>query len=397
MIKTIHSYILRDMLKTFFFALFVCSIVLTIVFLVSIRMKPEGQGLGLNHLLLMAPYMFVEVSRISIPMTLLVATTTFFARMAGSNEVIALKSLGIPPWRILWPVMVIGLLVSLFSVWLNDWGVTWSRANMTRVIYNAAEDIILNELRTNHFYAFDDGGGVTIMAQGVDGKRLLGATFTVKEPPMTINAQEAGLEIDLARQELILTFYQIHADVGGDIKYDANFDRYVIPLEQFVKKDNGEDRPSEMGMKDIPNDMEKQREIIASNRRVLASELAFSILLGDYTKLSHHERFQTVAAIEGAEKRLDRLQTEPPRRWASAFCCFFFIWVGAPLAIWMKKSDIFSSFFACFIPILLVYYPVMMIGLQGAKSGFFPASFVWIGNICLAFVGSCFIQRIHRY
>jgi lipopolysaccharide export system permease protein len=97
---------------------------------------------------------------------------------------------------------------------------------------------------------------------------------------------------------------------------------------------------------------------------------------------------------------IERLQVEPPRRWATGFSCICFMFLGAPFAIWLGQkgiSDGFSSFFACFIPILLLYYPLLMLGLQKAKNGTLPTNSVWIANVCIVLVGIWFMRKIHRY
>jgi lipopolysaccharide export system permease protein len=108
--------------------------------------------------------------------------------------------------------------------------------------------------------------------------------------------------------------------------------------------------------------------------------------------------------IEDAQKATRKLQTyrdklsvEPPRRWAQGFCCFFFVWLGAPLAIWMRKSDFFASFFACFVPILILYFPLLMFGLNQAKNGSLPPMCVWTGNVVIGLIGFWFYRQIHRY
>jgi lipopolysaccharide export system permease protein len=76
------------------------------------------------------------------------------------------------------------------------------------------------------------------------------------------------------------------------------------------------------------------------------------------------------------------------------------MFIGAPFAIWLGQkgvSDGFSSFFACFIPILLLYYPLLMFGLQKAKHGYLPANSVWIANFCIVLVGVWFMRKIHRH
>jgi lipopolysaccharide export system permease protein len=112
-------------------------------------------------------------------------------------------------------------------------------------------------------------------------------------------------------------------------------------------------------------------------------------LAGEQWQAQHGE-------LKRAVSRLHRLHTEPWRRWASGFSCLFFVVVGAPLAIRMRNDDLFSSFAICFLPILVVYYPLLAFGLDRAKSGDLPPYSVWIGNVILCAAGIWLTRRVVR-
>src|SRR5690606_2705165 len=103
------------------------------------------------------------------------------------------------------------------------------------------------------------------------------------------------------------------------------------------------------------------------------------------------------SALEQGERRLTRLHTEPWRRWAEGFNCFFFVLVGAPLAMIAKTSDYWTTFGMCFLPTLLLYYPLFIFGLEQAKDGAIPPYGVWIGNVILGMIGMTLIARVRRY
>ncbi len=43
--------------------------------------------------------------------------------------------------------------------------------------------------------------------------------------------------------------------------------------------------------------------------------------------------------------------------------------IGAPLSIWWRYGDPLSSFFASFAPTLVVYYPLLAVGVEQSKDG----------------------------
>ncbi len=390
--KTINRYILGELLKTFIFSLILMTSLLIIVGLLQQMLM---KSVPLEKIVFLIPYVTVEMSRISLPMTLLLAVTTFFARMSGSNEIVALKSLGIPPWKILWPVMFLGFLVSLLSVWLNDLAVTWGRPGVAMIIFHASEDIVLNELKKNRTFSTRDGK-LTIMVNSVENRRLISPTITLKDPPTTINARFAQLKIDFVASEFSIELTGMKAE-GNKGSIVSEYRLFQIPLDNVLNTADIARGPSETGMHEIPFLLAKEREKIECLERRTATRKAFAAVLGNLSEWGGAEVERINTDTTSTEHLITRYQVESPRRWSAGFSCFFFIWLGAPLAIWMKKSDIFASFFACFVPILLFYYPLFILGLQEAKGGDLPPSAVWLGNIALGIAGIWFLRRIHRY
>jgi lipopolysaccharide export system permease protein len=77
--------------------------------------------------------------------------------------------------------------------------------------------------------------------------------------------------------------------------------------------------------------------------------------------------------------------------------CFCFIVVGCPVGIWFSRSDYLSSFITCFMPIVLIYYPLMLCGTNFAKEGKFePISLVWGSNIVIGLIGFELFRRLLR-
>ena len=87
---------------------------------------------------------------------------------------------------------------------------------------------------------------------------------------------------------------------------------------------------------------------------------------------------------------------EPWRRWANGFSCVCFVLVGAPMAIRMRNADFLTSFFLCFLPILVIYYPVFMLGVSRVKAGVLPPPAVWLANLLIALWGLWLMRRVVR-
>ena len=107
--------------------------------------------------------------------------------------------------------------------------------------------------------------------------------------------------------------------------------------------------------------------------------------------------FDREKALSESEYRLARLQTEPYKRWALGFSCFFFTLVGGALAIRLGHADVVTIFFLVFLPIVVVYYPMLALGADQAKSGSLPPYAVWLGNGILLLGGIWQVRKVIRH
>jgi lipopolysaccharide export system permease protein len=117
---------------------------------------------------------------------------------------------------------------------------------------------------------------------------------------------------------------------------------------------------------------------------------------GDFTMLGEQAWAMHSLNRRNGRERLFRLQAEPWRRWANGFSCFCFCIVGVPLAVKLKKGDFLTTFFLCFVPILVFYYPLMAMGVDRAKSGDFPPYAVWLGNVIAIAIGLWLMRSVER-
>jgi lipopolysaccharide export system permease protein len=77
--------------------------------------------------------------------------------------------------------------------------------------------------------------------------------------------------------------------------------------------------------------------------------------------------------------------------------CLFFIMVGCPIGIWFSRSDYLSSFITCFLPIVFLYYPLMLCGTGIAKEGKInPILMVWGANAVILSIGVGVLYKLLR-
>ncbi len=393
--RIMTRYVLGEISKSFLTWLVAFTGAIIVVLGVQEALK---QGLPPGAILRLLPYTLPEALRVTVPVTLLWATTSVYSRMAGYNEVVAIKALGISPTMLLWPTLAIALLASLITVWLNDKAVSWGRVGAQRVVIDAVEEIAYGMLRTEHSY---NSRKFSIHVKRVDDRRLISPIVTIPArgdaPEMVFEAQEAWLQSDHRENVLKVILRKGQFEMGKvKFRFPDILER-EIPLSDASRADELSQSASCLPLWRIPGEIVKQEQAIERRQEELAATAAYQMLSGDFDDLTGDPWQQRTAQAAGMRRQLARLRTEPYRRWSAGFSCFFFAWIGAPVAIWLRHRDALTSFFLCFAPILVVYYPLWAYGIDGAKNGTIPPVSVWAGNVVLLAAGLWLLRKVLRH
>ncbi len=197
-------------------------------------------------------------------------------------------------------------------------------------------------------------------------------------------------EEDVLRVELDDAIVSIGNNVEGRLHYL----RHDISLDKAARKGRATDRPANIAMHALTVETNKQLETIEKDGQVAATRMLMGLSVGRYDWLNSNAIHQANSRRVAATERLARLQTEPWRRWASGFSCFCFVWLGIPLSIWYRTADYWFTFGVAFLPLLVIYYPLFMLGLEQAKDGGWPPYSVWLGNIVILGVGAWFKHKV---
>jgi lipopolysaccharide export system permease protein len=390
----ITRYVLRELLQVFLVALAALTLFMLVVGLVK---EAQQQGLGLVQILLLVPYVLPEAMRFAVPGTMLFAAASVFGRMSAANEITALKAAGITPLAVIWPALGLALVVSFVSVWLNDVAVSWGRNGVRRVVVESVEQIIYGRLRQQRSYSTSQ---LSINVKGVEGRTLVRPTLSFSSGPQgtpaTVSAAAAELKADAAKGTLVVTFRDGTLHMGD---FKASFPDTIVrelPLDAVSRKRLGTENPSDIALAAFERERAAQEKLIEQLAEVAAGKQALALVTGRLEAATPAAVAGDRGALEQAKHRLNRIVLEPWRRWANGFSCLCFVLVGAAMAIRMRNADFLTSFFLCFLPILVVYYPVFILGVSRAKSGAIPPIAVWAGNLLIALWGWWLLRRVVR-
>ncbi len=385
-----------DLLKVFLLTL---TVMTAFLFVVLVGKEAVENGLGLVPILRMLPYILPQAMQFAVPGTMLLATVAVYGRIAASNEIVAIKSMGISPMTLVWPTIILATLVSFGAVVLNDVAVSWGRGGVQRVLLESLEEIVYGRLRTARSYSNKQ---IKVSVRRVEGRRLIQPTLVYfdaeNDKPTTITADVAEIRSNPQREEMLVIFTNAEVDLHGkgSIYHPGEF-MLPVPLNNLGGGKSKNRSPSQYSLSEIAPSKIEQTVLIDRLEQEMTAETAQALMTGRMFELSPTNWQSKQVAVRRAVGKLHRLNTEPHRRWANAFSCLCFVMIGAPMAIRLRHGEIWGSFFACFLPILLVYYPMLAGCLDLAKDGVLPPQAVWLGNIVLALWGVWLVRRVVKF
>jgi lipopolysaccharide export system permease protein len=393
--RILTRYVLFELLKVFILTLTGMTL---LIFIGLVGKEFVDKGVGLGPLLRMTPYLLPQAMQFAVPGTMLLATTHVYGRMASYNEFVALKSLGISPMVVVWPAFVLATVISFGAVLINDIAVSWGMMGVRRVFLSSIEEVTYRQLKMRHNVNI---GRFNLTVRDVDGRRLIWPMLIFQSSEggkaTTVSADEAELRLLLEENKLLVRFRNAEADLKNIKATVPEEFEYPVPLDELSGGTAKNRSPSNYALAEIRGAVAEQEQLVARIDQSMTAQAAFGLLTGDFDSLSQPAWQPSEQQRQAAQFRLHRLHTEPWRRWANGFSCLCFVVVGVPVAVWMRFSEFIASFFICFLPILVVYYPLLAVSVDQAKDGALPPQSVWLGNILLALGGLWLLRRVNRY
>ncbi len=392
--RLLTRYVLREICQIFLITLVSLT---TLMILIGAVREAIAQGLGAAQIIQLIPFLLPNALVFAVPGTILFSVSSVYGRMSSANEVIVLKSLGLSPMIILWPALLMAVVLSFTTVWLNDLAMSWGHHGMQQVVVNALEDIAYGMLRTHHSF---NAKAFSVTVQRVKGRQLISPVFSLpsndNSGPVTVRAESAELRSNPGSGKLTISLYNGRADGPG---FHAEFPNQLYEREIDLQPEGGsrDPSPAHLSLAEIPGSIVQQKELIQQIEQRMVAQAGIRMVTGDFDSLAGPSWSVDSQNIQFQKLRLYRMQTELPRRWANGFSCLCFALVGSGMAIRRKNADMLTSFFLCFLPILLIYYPFLFFGVDRAKAGAINPNAVWLGNIVLVAWGLWLLRRVIRY
>ena len=342
---------------------------------------------------------------LAIPMAVLVATIMAFGRLSSDNEITAFKASGINIYRMMKPVVIVAILISLFMIYFNDYILPESNFRLKNLLIKIStrrptselKPGLFTELKDYNFYYHDKFEG---------GEKFNNIVIYDKNNgkyPRTITAEYGNIELFNGGNSLYATLYNglIH-EISKDDPQDYTtivFKEYRIKIPDLgigvseahlAQRGDREMSSSHMKKHVAELDTKRQGKIKEKNKyEVQLAEITDNPQEGDNeerNKLKHliGVRDQRIYSLS---REISKYQVEIDKKYSIAFACLVFILIGAPIGMMTRTNSVGMSFIVSSL-VFVVYYVSLFAGEELAdKMIISPFIGMWISNIIFTIAG----------
>ncbi|RQW05184.1 MAG: YjgP/YjgQ family permease [Calditrichaeota bacterium] len=449
-------YTIREHIGPFFFSLAVIMFVFVTKFIVQYIGKIFGKGLSLLTIFEFVYLNLAWMFALAVPMAVLVASLMAFGRLSSDNEITILKTSGISLYKIIQPVLIITILLTIFMYWFND---------QLLPEYNHKARLLFSSIsRKKPTLQLEQGiymtmGKYSILVQDIErslGKEVVDKSNILSpeyaddsadrlkditifdrssvDRQRTIIARRGRLVFDRSRERLVFTLFdgEIHEvntqDYSEYRRLQFAINNFYIPAPELVfRKEEDEYRSDrEMSVAMMQHEVDKYRQSIEASFKTiekfikdyyphpdslqqllaLAGNNSDSISLSfDKLQSARSRAIRKVQAIiqrveseknniSFFRKQIYKFQVEIHKKFSIPFASIVFVLIGTPLGIKAKKGSLGVGV-TFSIGFFLLYWVFLIGGEELADRQLLsPFLAMWLPNIIVGSFGVYLTYRV---
>ncbi|MFW5962105.1 MAG: LptF/LptG family permease [bacterium] len=349
-IKIVDKYIIKEISKPFLMGIIIITIIMLSSFLFQLSDLIIIKKIPISTVAKLLLYQLPQLIVQTFPIAVLFATTTSIGTLSKENEFTALRMGGVSLYRLMIPLIIFGIIISIFTYIFNEEIVPWSthEAKMImreNIIKEASpeikEDVFLKGPQNKLFYVREYNKNKKELRDIV----IYDLAKKNKAFPDIIIAQEGIIsEVSWELKNGLIHEY----DNGGKILLETQFNKMEFEaLKETEKIFANQKTTDEMNRKEL------EKEITLFQR----SGINISSLLVDY-----HLKL------------------------AIPFTPFIFIFLGVPLSLNNKKGKGVNILLS--IVIIFSYYLILSLARSFGKNEMLPPLMAaWLTNIFFTVIG----------
>jgi lipopolysaccharide export system permease protein len=363
--KILRNYILREFLSPLLLSLGLMTFIMVLIGnLKRIADLVINKGVDLFSVLQIFIYLTPYIVTYTLPISVLVAVLLALGRLSSDNEIIAIRSSGVSLLKLILPLLLISLILSLGLVVFNDQAASYAHFAYRKTLKEMGIK--------NPTAAFEEGVFIDsfqkyiIFIYHVDQKKNRFNNIRIYEPqgedrPTRTIVAKAGEFISIPEKNIVkLKLIDGTSDEPDPENptnfYKLNFRTYFMNLDIAQMQERVVDKKyKEMTIRELRKEAEKLNK----------------------------ERINPAPLITKIHEKL-----------ALAFSCFVFMLLGSSLGIITRRREK-SINIGIAVLIIICYYPLLIGSEALAIEGHLPAALaIWIPNIIFASIGSFLTYKL---
>lgn len=407
--STLNRMIFWELVRVFLLSLGTLTGLFLIVLVVQ---QASVLGLSLGQIIRVAPLLIPSMLPLTIPATTLFASCVVYGRLSHDNEVVALKAAGVKLYGIVRPALVLGVLTTITSAALYHTTIPVTQQRFYEEVLADPEEVLYNMLRRDRCLRHANMPYV-LYVNDVQGKRLIDVVIKrrvkVKDPQTGAEVSigfdyiarmnEARMRVDPATGQILIESNRVAVYEQSTSLTLYNPPPYSWELPDSVSGKEARLKISALTWDQLPAraaTVQEELDEVLANRAAQEAEIARiadpSLRIYAQDQLKHYQ-YQ----IEAKTRQIRNLRAEIHARPALAVSCLVFALVGCPVGIWANRADYLSTFLICFIPTLLVYYPLYLAGSDMGKNGRIPLAVgCWLADAVMGGLAILLTWRLLR-
>lgn len=405
--STLNRTIFAELVRVFLLALGG----LTGLFLLAGLVQQASQlGLGPAQIVAIIPLFVPSTLPYTIPATTLFAACVVYGRLAHDNEVVALKAAGVHLSTILKPALLLGVITSATTGALYYAVIPQTQQRLQEEALRDPEEVIYNTLRRDRCLRHPTFPYV-LFVRDVQGRRLIDVVLkrrvkvtdskggeTYGGYDLVVRAREAQLRVDVEAGLLYIDpdrFVYNNPTIQGT---NTSTTPYALQLPDFLNPADARTRPGALTWDELgPRVAELERQRDEKLAALAAAEATpYPTDEGGF-RLAVQHRLNLQTQADGLKRQARNAEAEFSMRPALAVGCLVFALIGCPVGLWANRADYLSTFVICFLPTVLVYYPLLLAGSNMGKDGRLPLTLgCWLANLVIGGGGAFMSWRLLR-
>jgi len=179
LLKTLHAYLLKDLVKVTLLTLVALTLLMSVLALIQPLRK---LGLGGSQLLELFLYTLPVMLTLTLPIATLFASTLVYGRFSQDNELLAARASGISTLSLLRPALAMGAIVTVLSLAMIN-VVAPKLSSLASLVQENVRQIFFHQLKSRGYADYSRGAERHVVhadAVDPDANGLYGAVYVVQ-------------------------------------------------------------------------------------------------------------------------------------------------------------------------------------------------------------------------